>query len=347
MRRVFLVLLVLLLASHAGGAWAWRGEVGWTFKADAGLSSGVAVTGDLVIVGDDAGTLYAVRRSSGQLAWSYNGTNTIVGTPSILGDRTIFAQADGTVMCLSLSGGDVVWQYRPPEESYAAETLADGTAVGDGKVFLVKGDGRLYALDASDGRPLWTYGSGQELRSAPGFGAGLVLLGEQKGIFSAIDPKTGKRLWGGGAGGPIHTPVIAGDSVLFSSWDGTVQCVRIKGVIPQWKADVQDPVATPPGVGGGKAFVGTARGNVAAIDLKSGAVLWQFNTQGGSLSARPVFGEGMVFAGGGQGVLSILDAQTGKLISTFTTGQGIDGTPAFDGGVLYLGSSDGNLYAII
>ena len=83
------------------------------------------------------------------------------------------------------------------------------------------------------------------------------------------------------------------------------------------------------------------------MDAKDGKVLWQFNTQGGNVTARPIPGEGMVFAGGGQGVLSILNATTGKLLSTFTTNGAISGTPAFEGGVLYLGSEDGNLYAII
>ena len=135
--------------------------------------------------------------------------------------------------------------------------------------------------------------------------------------------------------------------MFFSSWDGSVQSVRVKGVTPQWKANVGDPVTTSPSFGGGKVFVGTARGNIAAIDAKDGQVLWQFDTQGGSVDAQPIFAEGLVFAGDGQGVLSILDAATGKQRFTFKTGRGIVGTPAFEGGVLYLGSGDGSLYAIL
>ncbi|MBR1672642.1 MAG: PQQ-like beta-propeller repeat protein, partial [Fretibacterium sp.] len=200
---------------------------------------------------------------------------------------------------------------------------------------------------AADGRPLWSYESSQELRGAPALGEGVLLLGEQGGVFSVIDPENGKRLTGGGAGGPVNTPAISEGSAFFSSWDGSVQRVKLKGNVPQWKANVEDPVTTSPEVGAGKVVVGTARGNIAAIDATSGKVLWQFNTQGGDVSAKPVVREGMVFAGGGQGVLSILDAGTGRLLSTFTTGAGINGTPAFEGGVLYLGSGDGVLYAIM
>ena len=230
---VVLSLLACAVLFSGGAAWAWNGRVGWTFRAEAPITSSVAVGGNVVLAGDSVGNLYAVSRASGQPAWVYKGTNSIVGRPSVAGDKVIFAQADGTITCLSVKNGNVVWQYVPPEESYAAETVVDGTAVGDNKVFFVKGDGKLYAISAANGRAVWTYDSGLELRSAPAFGSGLVLLGEQRGVFSAINPKDGKRLWGGGAGGAINTPSVDGGNVFFSSWDGSVQSVRIKGVIPQ------------------------------------------------------------------------------------------------------------------
>ena len=350
MRRILSVmslsLLVCVAPLFADVAWAWSGKLGWTFKAEAPLTSSVAVAGGLVLAGDSVGNLYAVHSASGQAAWVYQGTNSVVGRPSVTGDRVIFAQADGTITCLALKSGSVAWQYVPPEESYAAETVVDGTAVGDGKVFFVKGDGKLYAISAVNGRALWTYNSELELRSAPAFASGLVLLGEQRGVFSAISPANGKRLWGGGAGGAINTPSADDANVFFSSWDGSVQSVRIKGVVPQWRANVGDPVTTAPFIGGGKVLVGTANGKVAALDSKNGSVLWTFDTHGGSVAAQPVLAEGLVFAGGGQGTLFVLDAASGTERFTFSAGDGINGSPAFSGGVLYLGSADGNLYAI-
>ena len=75
-------------------------------------------------------------------------------------------------------------------------------------------------------------------------------------------------------------------------------------------------------------------------------MLWTFDTHGGSVAAQPVLAEGLVFAGGGQGTLFVLDAASGAERFTFSAGDGINGSPAFSGGVLYLGSADGNLYAI-
>ena len=341
-----LVMAVLVVALSASAASAWSGKLGWTYNAQYPITSSVAASGGLVFAGDSVGNLHAIHAASGQAAWIYKGSNTVVGLPTISGKMVVFAQADGTITALNLSNGSVIWKYTPPADSYAADTVVDGTTVGDGKVFFVKGDGKMYALSASNGKELWTYDSGQELRSAPYFSNGFVFLGEQKAIFSAVNPKTGKRDWGGGAGGAINTPTADGGNVYFSSWDGTVQSVKIQGVVPQWKADVGDPVTTPPFIGGDKVFVGTANGKVAAISKANGSVLWNFDTQGGTVAGMPVAAEGLVFVGGGQGMLFVLDAAGGSSRFTFQTGGGINGAPAFTGGVLFLGSADGNVYAI-
>jgi outer membrane protein assembly factor BamB len=343
---VFSMAALWILFFHISPASAWSGKLGWTYDARFPIGSSIAVADGLVIAGDDAGNLHAVHAASGQAAWIYRGSNSVVGRPTILDKTVIFAQADGTITALSLPDGAVVWKYAPPSEGYAADTVVDGTTAGDGKVFFVKGDGKMVALSAENGTILWAYGTGQELRSAPHFSEGVVFLGEQRGVFSAVNPKTGKRDWGGGAGGAINTPVTDGGHVYFSSWDGSVQSVRIKGVIPQWKTDVGDPVTTPPFVGGDKIFVGTATGKVTALSKADGAVLWNFDTQGGTVLGTPIGAEDLVFAGGGQGTLFVLDAADGAVRFTFSTGGEITGTPAFSGGVLFLGSTDGNLYAI-
>jgi outer membrane protein assembly factor BamB len=327
---------------------AWRGVLGWTYEAQSPITSSVAAAGGLILAGDGIGNLHAVYAASGQAAWVYRGAYSIVGLPAVSDGKVVFAQADGTVTALSLSDGSMLWKHSSSGEGLA-DTVVDGVAIGDGKVFFVRGDGKMVALSMQDGKALWAYDSGQELRSAPAFADGLVFLGEQKGVFSAVDPASGKRLWGGGAGGAINTPTVeSGDAhfVYFSSWDSSVQCVKIEGIVPQWKAGAGDPVTTPPAVGNDKIFVGTADGKVVAFSKADGSTIWNFDTQGGTVSGTPVFAEGLLFVGGGQGTLFVLDAETGAARFTFQTGRGINGAPAFLDGVLFLGSADGNVYAI-
>ncbi|MDR2529503.1 MAG: PQQ-binding-like beta-propeller repeat protein [Synergistaceae bacterium] len=337
------LLVVMFSLSPAS---AWSGKVGWTYNARYPISGSVVVAEGLVLAGDSAGNLHAVHAASGQLAWVYAGTNTILGQPAISDKTVVFAQADGTVTALSLPDGALLWKHAPPTESYAADTILDGAAVGYGRVFVIKGDGKMAALSLEDGKALWTYESGAGLRSAPWCADGMVYLGEQGGVFSAVNPKTGKRDWGGGAGGAINTPISDGENVYFSSGDGSVRAVRIKGVVPLWKAIVGEPVVTPPIPAGEKVFLGTAGGKVAALSKSDGSVLWTFDTHGGAVPGAPVSALGLVFVCGGQGMLFVLDDASGEAQFTFQAGSGLNGAPAFSGGVLFVGSADGGLYAI-
>lgn len=344
---IALLLAVSALCSMVSvPALAWSGRLGWTYNAHAPLSSSVAAAGGLILVGDTLGNLHAVYAASGQPAWVYKGTNSVVGLPAISGNMVVFAQADGTITALNLLKGSVIWQYLPPANSSGADTVLDGVALGDGKVFFVKENAKLYALNASNGKLLWTYNSAVELRSAPYFSDSMVFLGEQQGIFSAINPKTGKRTWGGGAGGPINTPAAGNGNVYYSSWDGSVQSVRIRGVVPQWKTNVGAPITTPPFLAPSRLLVGTGTGAVTALNRNDGTIQWTFDTEGGSLAATPIAAEGLVFVGSGKGTLFVLDEASGTARFSFPTGGGINGTPAFSAGVLFLGSADGNLYAI-
>ena len=324
---------------------AWSGNLGWTYDARFPISSSVAVAGGLVIAGDSAGYLHAVHVASGQLAWLYEGFHTVVGMPAVSGQMVVFAQADGTITALSLSNGAQLWQHRP-QGGGAAETVMDGAAIGGGRVFFVRGDGSLQALSASDGAVLWTYDSDMGLRNSPIVSDDFVFVGEYGGLFSALDPQTGRRVWGGGAGGAINTPTAHGGHVFFSSWDGSVQSVLIRGVIPQWNTNVGAPATTPPFVEGDRVFVGMANGNVVALSRAEGEILWRFETNEGSIVGTPIAAEGLVFVGGGQGTLFVLDAASGAVRFTFNTEGGINGTPAYAGGILFLGSSDAKIYAI-
>jgi outer membrane protein assembly factor BamB len=299
----------------------------------------------LVFAGDINGRLHAVYVASGQAAWVYEGVSSVIGAPAVSGGSVVMVQADGTITALRTTDGALLWK-RSPSSDGGSETTSDGAAVGDGKVFYVRGDGTLLTLSLENGKELWAYKSEGDLRSAPLFADGLVWLGEQNGKFSVIDPNSGKRLWGGGAGGAINTPSVSDGDVYYSSWDGSVQRVRVKGVIPQWKANIGEPAATAPSVYGDTIIVGSANGKAIAFAKADGHVKWSFDTGGGAVSGAPIPADGLVFVGGGNGMLSILDAASGTLRSTFQTGGEIRARGAFADGVLFLGSADGNVYAI-
>ena len=331
-----IILVFALIISLATPAFAFNG-VRW--QIDAAVTSNIIVAENNLLFGDSTGNCYAVNKNSGSVVWSYNIGGTVIGTPAVLYDKeskVLFVSSDGSMACLSLYDGSLIWDYTPRENRN--EAINDGSAAGDGLFFVVKDDAKLYALDSETGRRVWTYqGSDQGLRTTPAYYDGLIFLGEYNGIFNILDAKTGKRINGGGAGGAINTPFANDGNVYFSSWDGSVQAVKIKSVIPLWNTNIKDPVTTSPAVSGGIIAVGTGRGLVVALDEKDGGIRWNFDCQNGSVSYMPMIANGKVFACPEGGNVYELNSRTGRLIDKFET-DGIITNPTYADGIFYFAS---------
>lgn len=129
-------------------------------------------------------------------------------TVAVVGDRAYTAgwlDGQDNIWCLNAADGKVIWQHRYPIARY--NKMHEGgpaatPAVHDGRVFSLARDGRLFALDAADGKPVWTKDLAKELgvREPDWAFSGSPVVAEGKllidvGRVLALDPKTGKVLW--------------------------------------------------------------------------------------------------------------------------------------------------------
>ena len=73
--------------------------------------------------------------------------------------------------------------------------MESSRAVANGVVYLGSWDDNVYALDASTGAKLWSYATGNELRSSPAVSDGAVYIGSEDGKFYALNGSTGAELW--------------------------------------------------------------------------------------------------------------------------------------------------------
>lgn len=67
---------------------------------------------------------------------------------------------------------------------------------------------------------------------------------------------------------------------------------------------------------------------------------------GGSIETSPVVVNGVVYVGSGDGNLYALRATTGKKVWAYSTGAAIHSSPAVANSIVYIGSDDHNLYAV-
>ncbi len=177
------------------------------------------------------------------LAWSYD-TNTIRGleaTP-IVKDGVMFASgAWSVVYAIDAKTGEQLWTYDPevPREwgrKPCCDVVNRGVAVWKGRVYVGTLDGRLVALDAKTGKPVWDVNTIDRskpyvITGAPRIVKDKVIIGNGgaelgvRGYITAFDAQTGRQLW------RFYT--VPGDPRV------PVESEHLKAALPTWKADPQ------------------------------------------------------------------------------------------------------------
>jgi alcohol dehydrogenase (cytochrome c) len=114
------------------------------------------------------------------------------------------------VFAVDVKTGHVLWKYeagiQDEVNTLCCGWISRGVALGDGKVFVGRVDGRLVALDQNSGRPVWSvraerWQDGYSITAAPRYFDGMVITGFAGGEFAirgrvkAFDAKDGRLIW--------------------------------------------------------------------------------------------------------------------------------------------------------
>lgn len=147
------------------------------------------------------------------LAWSYRfgQPRGVEATPIVVGETMFVTGPWSTVYALDARTGRERWVYDPrvPGEKAAhacCDVVNRGVAVHEGRVYVGTLDGRLVALDAKNGRELWSQRTfpieeTRTITGAPRVAGGVVVIGHGgaeygvRGFVAGYDARTGQRRW--------------------------------------------------------------------------------------------------------------------------------------------------------
>jgi quinohemoprotein ethanol dehydrogenase len=138
-------------------------------------------------------------------------TRGLEATP-LVSNGVIYTTGEWSVAyALDVNSGEILWTFDPKVPRARARTICcdavnRGVALYNGKVYLGTLDGRLIALDAKTGKPVWDVVTIDQskpyaITGAPRIAKGKVLIGNAgsesgvRGFISAYDAETGKLLW--------------------------------------------------------------------------------------------------------------------------------------------------------
>ena len=295
------------------------------------------------------------------LAWSFD-LDTHRGqeaTPLVVDGVMYVSTAWSKVKALDGKTGKPIWEYDPkvPGE-WAVKACCDvvnrGVALWNGKVYVGTIDGRLIALDAKTGRPVWDVQTTDRdkpysITGAPRAAKGKIFIGNGgaefnvRGFISAYDAETGKLAWRFYTvpSDPAHPDGAVSDKVLVekarSSWMGETWKYGGGGTV--WDAIVYDPqldllyFGTDNGDPWAQGFRGESGDNlfvasIIAVKPDTGEYVWHYQVnpgdewdysavQGMILTDLVIDGRTrkVLMQAPKNGVFYVLDRATGELLS--------------------------------
>jgi outer membrane protein assembly factor BamB len=259
---------------------------------------------------------------------------------------------------------------RPPFKrtwSWNAHSLLEFTPViAEGKLFVIKNNGGVYAIAQRNGKPVWRRDMGQLAASAPAYADGriyvTILERDNKstgGRVAALRAKDGKLIWSR----PLpsrseSSPLFADGHVYFGSEDGTVYALRAKDGSVAWRYKAAGAVKGALALADGKLYFGDYGGRVHAIRQSSGKRVWsvgtngaRFGTSSGQFYASAAVAYGRVYIGNTDSNVYSFSASSGKLAWRTGTGNYVYASAAVaqvPGGkpTVYVGSYDARFYAL-
>lgn len=195
------------------------------------------------------------------LAWTYklDVDRGVEATPIVVDGVMYTTGAESIVYALDARSGRLLWRYDPKldVESLSqgcCDVVNRGVAVWQGRVYLGAFDGRLIALDATSGQPVWSVDTvvdrskSYTITGAPRIINGKVLIGNGgaefgvRGYITAYDADTGRQAWRFFTvpGDPAKPPEDRAMALAQSTWSGN-GWVRWGGGGTVWDSMAYDP----------------------------------------------------------------------------------------------------------
>ena len=225
-----------------------------------------------------------------------------VFSPAVAGDSVYAAAYDGAITRLDAGSGKQLWRIN------AGERLAGGVG-SDGKLVAVgSGKGEVLAFDTT-GTALWKAQVSSEVLAAPQVADDVVVVRSADGRIFGLDAKDGKRKWYYQRSTPaltVRSPVGISISrgVAYAGFaGGKLVAINLDNGAVRWEATVALPRGTTelervtdviglPVVTEREVCAVAYQGRIGCFDLATGQAVWgreMSSTSGLSLDARYAF----------------------------------------------------------
>ncbi len=353
---------------------ATSGQQRWMQATGGPVAATPAVVDGRAYVGSYDGKFYAFNAKTGALLWKFSTGgerrfeakglhgmqprqqtfadpyDVFLSSPVVAQGAVFFGSGDGHLYALNAATGELRWKFQTGDVVHASPAYADGV------LFVGSWDAKLYAVDAATGRELWQYQAGVDplLHNQVGFQSsaavanGVVYVGGRDSKLHAVDARTGRGLWqfATGMSWVVSSPAVSRGGVIFGTSDSSLlHMLDAKSGAPLVKQQDKAYMFSSPTVAGDVVLIGVLNGTLQARDFQSGELLWSFRTEaslanrGWALTADGRLNSALLYPSGWREATAVGAARQDSVGSIYST-------PLVVGGVIFVGSADGRLYAL-
>lgn len=292
----------------------------------------------VVFAADRHGRVTAVNVDSGRQAWRtdlspdrpFSLNPFRKGPPARLSGGITYANGtlylgteNGEMFALDASDGSIQWRVNVPGEVVSAP------AYGEGYLIAHLGNGLIYAMNAENGDERWRHEEEVptlSLRgtSSPVVSAGGVMVGTNNGRAAVLILENGQLAWDERVTAPSGgsdldrmvdidaNPVVRGETLYLLSFNGELVAMQLRNGEVMWRRDYQG--YRTPQVTASRIYLTTTRSHIVELDRMSGNERWRNNALYGRSLTEPTVMSNHVVTADRFGVIHWLDRSNGQVV---------------------------------
>jgi outer membrane protein assembly factor BamB len=317
----------------------------WKFKTNGYVNSSPAMEDDRLYFGSGDGYLYCVNAANGTLIWKFQTGGPVHSSPAVVDGEVFFGSHDGNFYALDSKKGNLKWTFKTEgEKRYSAKGIhgalpkdslitdewdfwLSSPAIAGNSIYFGSGDGIFYALNKTDGKPLWKFKTDGVVHSSPAIAFGNVYFGGWDTYLHALNAETGKEVWKFKTGedtaifnqtGITSSPVIDGNILYFGCRDSHIYALDAVSGKPTWKRyNDRGWISVAPVISGDKILYGSGSDKkITALNKLNGDSVYQYVGETGYFSSFAVVSNTFYY-GDMNGYMHAREINTGKTLWKF------------------------------
>jgi len=278
-----------------------------------------------------------------KVKWRFKANKLLEYSPILIAGSLYGINNNGLAFSVKTRSGKARWKRE------IASLNASAPGFSDGYLYVSTLEpGRVQALDARDGKRIWSRDLPGRTESSPVVVKKLVIAGCECGTLYAFDKLTGKTVWERDLGGEIKAAPAVNDGVVYiGTYGGHFYAIRANDGSVKWESSSQGGSFGRAGnfyataaVGFGRVYVGNIDGRMYSFEQETGELAWSHSTGGYVYAAAALADteqtEPTVYFGSYDGTFYALDARSGDERWSEDVGGPISGAGSVIGETVYV-----------